>query len=72
MNMTKEQIGAAVNAGLELLGPESEIKIPVKMNDSVFLLRQLLIFIAQGRVALTPVERAPSPPAPEAPQEENE
>lgn len=76
MNMTKEQVGMAVNAGLELFGPKSEVKIPVRMNDSVFLLKQLLVSIAQGKTGLTAVDQkppAPPPiPAPELATEEKE
>ena len=52
MNMSKEQIGMAVQAGLELLGPESEVKIPSKLNDGVFFLKGLLAGIGQGRISL--------------------
>jgi hypothetical protein len=64
MNMNKEQIGMAVQAGLELLGPESGVVIPVKLNDGVFFLKGLLVGIAQGKISLSSVEQGKqSPPA---------
>lgn len=59
--MNKAQVEVALKAGLELLGDESEISIPAKLNDGVFLLKQLLIAIANGQLGLTPVV-APQPP----------
>lgn len=60
MNLNREQVGMAIQAGLELLGPESDVAIPAKLNDGVFLLKQLLGGIAQGKIALSPaVEQEP-------------
>lgn len=61
MNLNREQVGMAIHAGMELLGPESDVAIPAKLNDGVFLLKQLLGGIAQGKIALSPaVEQAPA------------
>jgi hypothetical protein len=64
MNMTQEQVRMAIEAGLELLAPESEIKIPTKLNDGVFFLKGLLAGIAQGRLTLATAvqEEPPQPP----------
>lgn len=59
--MNKAQVEIAIKTGLELLGDESEISVPMKMNDGVFLLKQLLIAIANGQLGLTPVVQ-PEPP----------
>ena len=71
MNMTKEQVALAVQSGMELLGPESEVQIPAKLGDGVFFLKQLLIGIGQGQIALSPaVQKEPpagAPTPPEAP-----
>ena len=53
MNISKEQVALAVQSGLELLGPKSEFPVPARMNDGVFFLRQLLIGIGQGQIALS-------------------
>ena len=64
MNLGKDEIELAINAGLELLGPESEVVVPVKLNDGVFLLKQLLMSIAAGRIGLTPTTQTdPAVPA---------
>lgn len=68
--MNKEQVALAVNSGLELLGPESEVQVPAKLNDGVFFLRQFLTMIGQGRLAIVPAtqkEGDETPPAPPAP-----
>lgn len=63
--MNKEQVEIALGAGLELLGEKSEIVIPVKLNDGVFMLKQLLLAIANGQLGLTPVTQPEPPTAPE-------
>lgn len=52
--MNKQQIEIAVGAGLELLGEKSELSIPVKLNDGVFLLKQFLLGIANGQLGIAP------------------
>lgn len=59
--MNKEQVEIAIKTGLELLGDESEVQVPMKMNDGVFLLKQLLLAIANGQLGLTPTA-PPKPP----------
>jgi hypothetical protein len=53
MNMNKDQLELAVRSGLELLGPESEISIPTKLNDGIFFLKGLLGGIASGAIGLS-------------------
>ncbi len=59
--MNKQQVEIAVGAGLELLGDKSEITIPVKLNDGVFLLKQLLMLLVQGQLGLTPTVQTDQP-----------
>jgi hypothetical protein len=54
MNLTNEVLEKAVRSGLELLGPESDISIPAKLNDGIFMLRQVLGKLAQGEIMLVP------------------
>lgn len=67
MNITKEQVEVAVESGLELLGPNSEIAVPVELIDGVFFLKLLLSGIAAGRIALSPtVHQEPPTPTEES------
>lgn len=52
--MNKQQVELALGAGLELLGDKSETTIPVKLNDGIFFLKQLLHLIASGQLGLLP------------------
>lgn len=54
--MNREQIAQAIGAGLELLGPQSNISVPARLVDGVHLLKLLLGGIAQGEVAISAVE----------------
>lgn len=67
--MNKQQVEIAVATGLELLGEKSEIAIPAKNIDGAFLLKQLLMAIAQGQLGLTPTVQAP--PAGDPPPKPN-
>jgi len=67
--MNKQQIEVAVGAGLELLGEKSEVSIPAKLNDGVFLLKQLLIAIAQGQIGLTPTMQGKPEGVPDLPKQ---
>lgn len=62
--MNKQQIELAVGTGLELLGDKSELIIPVRLNDGVFLLKQLLMAIGNGSLGLTPTVQPPVTPEP--------
>jgi len=64
--MNKQQVELAVGAGMEILGDKSEIVIPVKLNDGVFLLKQLLRLIASGQMGLQPTVQQEPPIAPNA------
>ena len=73
--MNREQIAMAVNAGLELLSNKSEVAIPMRLFDSVSLLRLLLSGIARGEIALgSPETPQPLPiePEPESEGDEND
>ena len=62
MNMNKQQVEMAIGAGLELLGEKSEVVVPIKLNDGIFLLKQLLMSIANGTIGLTPTTQQDTPP----------
>jgi len=68
MNMNKQQIEIAIGTGLELFGDKSELAIPVRMNDGVFLLKQLLLAIGNGSLGLTPTQQVPPELTPVDPQ----
>lgn len=53
--MNAMQLESAVKAGLEVLGPESNVAVPVRYNDGIFWLRAILTGLAQGRLGLSPV-----------------
>ncbi len=65
--MNKQQVETAVGAGLELLGDESEITIPTKLNDGIFFLKQLLMLIGSGQMALQPTVQTPPGGLPDTP-----
>lgn len=66
--MNKQEVELAVGAGLELLGKDSEVPIPARLNDGVFLLKQLLLLVASGQLGLMPtVQKKPPPPPPPNP-----
>ena len=64
--MNKQQVESAVNTGMELLGPKSEIPVPVRLHDGIANLKQLLFLIASGQLALAPTtqEAPPGDPPP--------
>lgn len=65
MELKQDHVVAAVRAGLELLGPDSEVQIPTRLNDGAFFLKGILGALAQGKLALTtPTEGAPVVAAP--------
>ena len=68
ISLGKEQAVAAVDAGLELLGPKSGITVPIHLNEGVFLLRKLLEAIATGTIGLTPVVQEPPKSPPKSPR----
>lgn len=65
MNLDKNHVAMAVQAGLELLSPESEVRIPTRLNDGVFFLKGLLGALAQGHLALTSPRPEQAEPLPE-------
>ena len=61
--ISREQIALGVKTGLDLLGPESEISVPVKMLDGCSLLKLLLTGISRGEIAISAVEQERPPMA---------
>jgi hypothetical protein len=52
--INKEQVFAAVNAGIALLDPEQEmLEVYRKHSGGLMVLRQLLLEIGNGNIALT-------------------
>lgn len=70
MNMTKEQVQAALGAGLALTNPESEAPIPMKHAAGATILHQLLLAIASGQVQLNsaPTDAPPADPKAKTPR----
>lgn len=61
MNFTKQQVELSLNAGLALTNPESDLlEVFRKHAPGILMLRQLLIGIGQGEIALSPAT-APDP-----------
>lgn len=63
MNMTKEQVQAAIAAGLALTSPESETSIPMKHASGAVILHQLLLAIGSGQVRLESADPNADPKA---------
>ncbi len=66
MNLTKQQVEVGIAAGLAITDPESGINVPMKhsVNGGVSVLRQLLLAIGSGQLALTPTMQQDAPPSP--------
>ena len=72
MNFTKEQVQVALNAGLALMNPESDLlEVFRKHAAGILMLRQLLIGIGQGEIVLSSAtvpdpadKKVPTPPPP--------
>lgn len=63
MNFTKEQVEIALQAGLSLTNPESDLlEVFRKHAAGVMILRQLLMGIGSGEIALSPATQ-PDPDA---------
>jgi hypothetical protein len=55
--MNEDQIRAAINAGMALLDPQSDMLAVYRQHTGgLLLLRQLLLDIGQGRVQLSTVD----------------
>ena len=65
INLTAEQLGAALNAGLALTNPESDLlEVFRKHAAGVLLLRSLLGAISNGAISLgSTLQQDPAPPA---------
>lgn len=64
INLTTEQLGAALNAGLALTNPESDLlEVFRKHAAGVLLLRSLLGAISNGAISLgSTLQEDPAPP----------
>lgn len=63
MNISKEQVELAIGAGLAVIGEKADTAIPAKYITGIQILRQLLILIGSGQVALSPtMKQAPAVP----------
>lgn len=69
MNMTKEQVQAAIGAGLAMTSPESDVPVPMKFASGAVILHQLLLALGSGQIQLTNAE-APPEAEPEAQPED--
>lgn len=58
MNITQEQMQAAVTAGLVMSDPKSELMVPLKHAGGMLILHQVLASIAQGELIIS---QAPDP-----------
>lgn len=68
MNYTKEQVQAAVAAGLAMTNPESQQPVPMCFAAGALILHQLLLSVGNGSLALVNTAppkdpKAPNPPA---------
>lgn len=65
MNLTKEQVLAGIAAGLALTDPEGDARVPMKFCAGALILRELLIGLGNGSLALVPtMQMPPLPPKP--------
>lgn len=64
MNLTKEQVTAGIAAGLALTDPASDVKVPMQFCAGTLVLRELLLSLGGGRLALVPTVQAQPPAAP--------
>lgn len=70
MQMNRDQVAAAVNAGLALTDPESDLLDVFRKHASgIMMLRGLLQAIGTGNVALEPVKQPEAEKPPEPPKE---
>jgi len=67
MDLTKEHVGKAVEAGLGLTDPESDLLQVFRTHAAgILLLRQLLVCLGNGTVGLGPTVQTPPPSPPAA------
>lgn len=57
MNLTLEQVNAAVAAGLAMTNEESDAPVPMKFAAGAVILHQVLLGIASGQLLLRTVEK---------------
>lgn len=69
MQFTQEHVQMAVEAGLALTNPESDLlEVFRKHGGGVSLLRSLLAGIANGQIALAPATQQGDPEPPKEPE----
>ncbi len=70
MQLTKEQVTAGIAAGLALTDPNGDVKVPMKFCAGTLVLRELLLSLGSGNLALVPTVQQNPPPAtpPHAPR----
>ncbi len=62
MQLTKEQVTAGIAAGLALTDPASDVQVPMKFLAGTLVLRELLLMLGGGKLALVPTVQ-PQPAA---------
>lgn len=69
MNLTKEQVQAGIAAGLALTDPDGDVQVPMKFCAGTLVLRELLLSLGSGNLALVPTmqQNAPPPAVPTKP-----
>lgn len=67
--MNKEQIELGLRTGLELIGPNSDLKLTMKQLDGVVMLRHFLSSIMQGHLHIVVNPNAGLQEQPQAPAE---
>jgi len=63
MQLTREQVTAGIAAGLALTNPEGDVQIPMKYCAGALVLREILINLGNGSLALIPAMQQKPPPA---------
>ncbi len=63
MNLTKEQVTAGIAAGLALTDPDGDVQVPMKFCAGTLVLRELLLMLGSGQLALVPTVQPQTPPA---------
>jgi hypothetical protein len=56
MNISNEQLKAAINSGLVITDPASEVAVPLKHAGGVLILHQVLLAVAKGELTIVQAE----------------
>ncbi len=68
MQLTKEQVQAGIAAGLVMTDPNSDVSVPMKHCAGVLILRELLLSLGGGQLALVSALQQKLPPAKKPPR----